>query len=181
MTRQSISQARTVRWALGAAYAVVLIAATVGQAQSKPSGPSGLKATPLDESVLLNWNHVEDEDVQFYRIYRSDTSGELGEMVRRLQPFFITGEMHGRPADGNLENGKTYYYTVQSEATDGTRGGFSEQLAVTPQQNTDVPVPDIKGKFWQIAPHSPSGYEWDNGETDNACDFAIWQAADGTW
>ncbi len=151
-------------------------------AEQGPAGPADLEVTPLDGSVVLEWDLVGPH-VEFYRIYRSMTPGERGRQVERLKPLtrFNERPMHGPPADGGLLNGKTYYYTVQSEAEDGTLGGFSEQVAVTPRRNLEVPVPAIKGEFWQVAPHSPDDYEWDNGHRDNACDFSIWQAADGTW
>jgi hypothetical protein len=162
------------------------MAALAGQpdapAEHQPPAPTNLTVTPLDGSVVLDWDRA-GPDVEFYRIYRSTTPGERGRQVDRLKPLsrFKERGLHGPPADGGLTNGTTYYYSVQSEAYDGTPGGFSEQVAATPRRNPDVPVPGIKGTYWQIAPNSPEDYEWDNGERDNACDFSIWQAADGTW
>ncbi len=39
-----------------------------------------------------------------------------------------------------------------------------------------------KGEWRQLV-HTPdiTGYDWDNGTTDEPCDFTIFQAADGTW
>jgi len=161
---------------------VVLCAAVAASAAADVPGPKNLAATPLDGAVVLKWEPV-GEAVEFYRIWRSDKAGERGEVIRRLKPLsrFNRRPMHGPPVDGNLVNGRTYYYTVQSEARSGGLGGFSKQVAATPVATTRVPVPRIKGTYWQIAPHSPSGYRWDNGDRDNACDFSIWQAADGTW
>ncbi len=34
---------------------------------------------------------------------------------------------------------------------------------------------------WRIVKRSPSNYEFDNGEEDEVVDFAVFQAADGTW
>jgi len=34
---------------------------------------------------------------------------------------------------------------------------------------------------WRIIKRSPSNYEWDNEELDEANDFTLFQAADGTW
>ncbi len=152
------------------------------KAAEPPPGPTGLTATPLDAAVVLKWTPV-GESVEFYQVHRSTQAGELGERVLRLKPLtrFRKRPMHGPPVDGNLANGTTYYYTVRSEAPDGTLGGFSEQVAATPRANTRLAVPRIRGTYWQVAPHSPSDYRWDNGERDNACDFSIWQAADGTW
>jgi len=151
-------------------------------AERGPEGPANLTVTPLDGAVVLKWDLV-GPDVEFYRVYRSRSPGERGRRVERLKPLsrFHDRPMHGPPADGGLTNGTTYYYTVQSEGHDGTPGGFSEQVAATPRRNNSVPVPRIRGTFWQVAPHSPDDYEWDNANRDNACDFSIWQAADGTW
>ncbi len=34
---------------------------------------------------------------------------------------------------------------------------------------------------WRVVERSPSGYEWDKGETDEVVDFTVFQADDGSW
>ncbi len=41
-------------------------------------------------------------------------------------------------------------------------------------------LPEMDGPMWQIAENSPDVAPYNTGY-HNACDFSIWQAADGTW
>ena len=43
-----------------------------------------------------------------------------------------------------------------------------------------MPVPVLEGAWWQIAPNAPDVGDLKTGE-ENACDFALFQAADGSW
>jgi len=44
---------------------------------------------------------------------------------------------------------------------------------------TDVPVPQIDGPWWQVA-GNPMDHKYAT-ERQEPVDFAVWQAADGTW
>jgi len=58
---------------------------------------------------------------------------------------------------------------------------FAETAPETPYlTDTDKTSDGWLSAGWRIAA-SPSGYEWDNGDTDEVVDFTIFQAADGTW
>ncbi|MBX7257615.1 MAG: hypothetical protein K1Y02_14740, partial [Candidatus Hydrogenedentes bacterium] len=48
-----------------------------------------------------------------------------------------------------------------------------------PAPNTDIVVPVIDGEFWQIAGNPDLGKY--TTPKQQPVDFAIWQAADGTW
>ena len=54
-------------------------------------------------------------------------------------------------------------------------------LLIGPAQAEDcLLVPVLKGNWWQIAPNAPDVGDLRTGEA-NACDFAIFQAGDGSW
>jgi len=53
-------------------------------------------------------------------------------------------------------------------------------MAEAAQAADSLPVPVVEGKWWQIAPNAPDVGDLKTGE-ENACDFAIFQAGDGSW
>ncbi len=48
-------------------------------------------------------------------------------------------------------------------------------------KKTDQSRDGWDAEAWRIVKRSPSNYEWDNGEKDEANDFTVFQAADGSW
>ncbi len=158
-----------------------LLALAVAHAHAKPpSAPKNFRAEPADRAVVLRWDDA-DGDVEWYYVCRSTTPGGPYEPVDRMKKFRASSKMHGVVPNAPVENGTTYYYVLKAESHADEMGPPSREVAVTPRRNTDVPVPRIEGRWWRVAPHSPDLETYDNGDKDNACDFTLYQAADGTW
>ncbi|MHC4400648.1 MAG: hypothetical protein ACYTG0_13310 [Planctomycetota bacterium] len=52
--------------------------------------------------------------------------------------------------------------------------------AEPPDTTAAIEVPVVVGPWWQIAPNAPDVGKWATGK-ENACDFTIFQSADGRW
>ena len=156
----------------------VAMAATVRA--GAPTAPGFHAVEPADATVVLKWDNSEG-DVEWYHVYRSTSKGGPYEPVDRMKKFRATSKLHGVVPNGPLKNGTTYYYVLRAESHDGQMSLPSRELSATPRRNTQVPVPRIVGRWWQAAPNSPDLEQYDNGDKDNACDFTLFQAQDGSW
>lgn len=93
-----------------------------------PTAPTLLTPTPGDRQVTLSWTAVPN--AQSYTLFRSETSGFLGV------PVATTGSTS--VANGNLENGTTYYYHVKASNSVGSSPASNEQSA-TPSGGPNPP------------------------------------------
>lgn len=83
----------------------------------------------------LSWTNPADADFASVSIYRSTTSGTLGEMVR-------TGETGTSWSDTGLINGTTYYYTLHAVDINGNESTNTDQGSGTPTAlNSNAPGP----------------------------------------
>jgi hypothetical protein len=83
-----------------------------------PEAPTGFVAVYTQESIVLTWDEVRGQEINFYRVYRSEGNGfdVIGETVT---PVFN---------DENIEPSKKYYYRVT--AVGKTEGPPSEEVEI---------------------------------------------------
>ncbi len=83
-----------------------------------PEAPTGFVAVYTQESIVLTWDEVRGQEINFYRVYRSEGNGfdVIGETVT---PVFN---------DENIEHSKKYYYRVT--AVGETEGPPSEEVEI---------------------------------------------------
>ncbi|MFI6419459.1 fibronectin type III domain-containing protein [Streptomyces sp. NPDC050842] len=109
-----------------------------------PAPITGLKATPREDGVLLEWTPSPEPDVKYYRIFRAEWydngEGETGWIAYRL------GEYLGPDASsylhGNVPDGENVLYGVIATDT-----WLNEMYATDPDMNwvevTELGTPDI--------------------------------------
>jgi fibronectin type 3 domain-containing protein len=88
-----------------------------------PSAPTGLSATPNNESVSLSW--TASSGATSYKVYRSTTSGGEGTTA------YATVTSGTSYTDTGVTNGTAYYYTVAAVNSAGT-SAQSAQVTATP-------------------------------------------------
>jgi fibronectin type 3 domain-containing protein len=103
-----------------------------------PIAPYGLKVTPLDSRVTLEFNGPippSSSSVR-YNIYRSTTKSGFtsSNIVATKIPSFSTSSTSTPYVDLNLRNGTTYYYAVTA-VTGVLESGFSPVVAAQPTAN----------------------------------------------
>lgn len=110
------------------------------QSAGAPNYPvSNLKAYPGNGKVALEWNAPADtSNVSGYYVYRGPYSGKYDEPA---SDFPIEGTSY---VDENVENGKTYYYTVRAVHKDNTVSPASNEVSAVPKAPTPpvVNIPD---------------------------------------
>jgi fibronectin type 3 domain-containing protein len=83
-----------------------------------PSAPTGLIALYTQESVVLTWDEVRDQEIKFYKVHRSEGN-----------TFIIIGEVTTPVfTDKNVEPSRKYFYKVT--AVGDTEGSPSEIIEI---------------------------------------------------
>lgn len=110
------------------------------QSAGAPNYPAtNLKAYPGNGKVALEWNAPADtSNVSGYYVYRGPYSGKYDEPASDF-PVKET-----KYVDENVENGKTYYYTVRAVHKDNTVSPASNEVSAVPKAPTPpvVNIPD---------------------------------------
>jgi len=101
-----------------------------------PSIPTGLKATPTETSVILDWND-NPETIKGYFIYRSTTSGSG---YTRLKTTVTTASTY---TDKTVSYGTQYYYVVTSVSTLSSESLYSSEVSSVPRIYGDFEVNQI--------------------------------------
>ncbi|MEM0964898.1 MAG: sulfatase-like hydrolase/transferase [Verrucomicrobiota bacterium] len=91
-----------------------------------PDSPINLTVQATDGQVVLDWADDTSGALDFYSVYRSESS-----------PVTTFASVVGSPSDSSftdtgVTNGTTYYYAVLATATDGNSSVLSEEVAATP-------------------------------------------------
>jgi len=105
------------------------------QSAGAPNYPAtNLKAYPGNGKVALEWKAPADtSNVTGYYVYRAPYSGEYEDPASDF-PVKETNYV-----DENVENGKTYYYTVRAVHKDGTVSPASNEVSAVPK----APAPPV--------------------------------------
>jgi hypothetical protein len=97
-----------------------------------PAAPTGINSVTGDESVLVYWYAVGENDIDHYSIYRSETDPDEG-FVRIATVSESTTEY----TDNNVTNGQTYYYRLKAVDDAGNVSDFSDYAMDTPRPEGD--------------------------------------------
>jgi len=104
------------------------------QSAGAPNYPAtNLVAYPGNGKVALEWKAPADtSNVTGYYVYRAYYSGKYEEPTT---DFPIKGTKY---VDENVDNGKTYYYTVRAVHKDGTVSPASNEVSAVPKAPTPL-------------------------------------------
>jgi Tol biopolymer transport system component len=86
-----------------------------------PGPPMGLTAYEENDKVVLSWDHAEDEDFQYFRLYRSTVEDFATEEL------ILETEEIGY-LDSGVEVGITYYYRISAVDFNQNEGESSEAI-----------------------------------------------------
>ncbi|MFQ6615862.1 MAG: FG-GAP-like repeat-containing protein, partial [Fidelibacterota bacterium] len=100
-----------------------------------PAAPTGLVAEAGDRQVTLTWNRNDEDDADKYRIYGGTTPAPTTPVDSTLSPGDTTKTITG------LANGTTYYYHITAVDTANNESNFSNEVNVTPGDNTPPAAP----------------------------------------
>jgi chitodextrinase len=95
-------------------------------ATTPPGAPTRLTATPGDGRVDLDWADNPESDLDGYNVYRSDSQGGPHD---KINGSLLPGSVY---ADGNVNNGDTYYYVVKAVDESGNESTASDEISATP-------------------------------------------------
>ncbi len=95
-----------------------------GDGDLPTAAPEGLFASASNERVDLDWDDNTESDLDFYTVYRSETSGS-GYVS-------ITNVTTSAYADTNVVNDTTYYYLVTATDHTALESANSTEVAATP-------------------------------------------------
>jgi hypothetical protein len=83
--------------------------------------------TPIQHSVILNWNASTSSHVKAYNVYRADIAG--GTFKRLTTPPIRLTTF----TDSTVESGRTYYYVTSAVGSNNAHSGYSNTaIAVIP-------------------------------------------------
>jgi len=89
-----------------------------------PPAPTGVTASPNgDNQILVSWDAVSG--AASYNVFRSTTSGGPYDLIANVA---ATSTSHN---DTGLNGGTTYFYVVQTVASDGCTSDFSAEASAT--------------------------------------------------
>ena len=90
--------------------------------QVAPSSPSGLSVVETEENITVRWTASDDEDLDFYDIYRSLLESSGFEQINDVPVHKTFSEY----ADNNVIEDITYYYRIKSTDVAGNESNFSD-------------------------------------------------------
>jgi hypothetical protein len=101
-----------------------------------PGAPLELDAQAVMANVELTWSasHYHDEDLDFYNVYRSDTSGFIPDEGSFIGTAVDTLYTDVEPGAG------PWYYLVTAEDVHGNESEPSNEASALPWTNVDDPV-----------------------------------------
>jgi len=97
-----------------------------------PSRPQGVYSITADEAIYIYWLPVQDEDLDYYRIWYSSSANGVYEFIGTS-----TDESY---IDYDVQNGVTYYYAVSSVDLAGNESELSYETVF------DTPRPESYGQ-----------------------------------
>jgi len=121
--------------------------------------PTNLEATALtDGRVSLDWDDNSESDLDYYKVYRSTTSGNYGTAIDTV--LALDGSVY---VDASVSLGVTYYYVVTAVSTSSYESGYSNETNVVPVDT----APTAPTGLVAAGGDSTISLDWDdNSETD---------------
>ncbi len=112
-----------------------------------PSAPTGITATAGAEKVTLSWTNPTDADFTGIKIYRSTTSGTVGDLVTT-----IASTTTASYENTGLTGGTKYYFVVRSYDSSGNISINTAQVNATPTASTALPATgaNMKNFIWML-------------------------------
>lgn len=113
----------------------------------QPSAPTGLTVTATADSVTLDWDPVDLDELTAYHVYRDVDPIDTTVAPSTLETYASTAATETRYTDLEVKSGQTYYYRVtavnedvQSHYSDEASAfHYPEEVAVDIQQSFDDP------------------------------------------
>jgi hypothetical protein len=93
-----------------------------------PAAPTGVNSVTGDESVLVYWYAVGENDIDHYSIYRSNSSPDE-DFIRIATVSESTTEY----TDNDVANGETYYYRLRAVDEANQASEYSDYAMDTPR------------------------------------------------
>lgn len=124
--------------------------------QVPPSAPTNLNGRYLFNSVAINWTQASDNDVQGYKVYRSNlVDGE----------YTLIGETSDSSlGDSDIITGNTYYYKVSSYDYAGNESDLSLPTTVVVQS---------LGDYVFVADFEDNNGSFTTGGTNNSWEWGV--------
>lgn len=132
---------------------------------ARPATPTGLNATALNGSVVLDWNDNTEPNLTVYKVYRSTVSENYGDA---LTPNPTSNAF----VDNTVSNGTTYFYTVSAVDANNNESNQTTEVSATPEESS-IPAgtilfgsdnegfagftsstPDASQESWSVEPDS---------------------------
>ncbi|SCZ06378.1 bacillopeptidase F [Paenibacillus polysaccharolyticus] len=121
-----------------------------------PGTPSALSATAdILGNVTLNWTGSDDEDLESYVVYRSETASSGYEAVGTVKKTTFT--------DTATESNATYYYTVAARDYSGNESEKSNEVSITVEVPEDIYIDSFDGNDDNGWTHAGTKDEWERG------------------
>lgn len=98
-----------------------------GTPHSVPLEPQNLTDYPMFDLIQLAWEPNSELDLSYYRVYRSQSEGVLGELVAN-----IPGISHTYNDANVIGSHLYYYYSVCAVDTDGNASPFTQAVSSRP-------------------------------------------------
>ena len=98
-----------------------------------PGAPQGLFAGSTGEGIMLTWDHADDEDFSYHKVYRQDQdSPDVAEIFETVDTFFVDQSA----TDGSWE------YWVTSVDMNGNESTVSDVVSLLLSADESLMVPD---------------------------------------
>jgi hypothetical protein len=97
------------------------------ETDANPAIPQGVYSVTGDDLVTIYWYHVQDADLDYYKVWRSDDDYQYTRIGTTIDTFYV---------DDSVSNATTYYYAVSSVDLAGN------ESALSPETVFDTPRPD---------------------------------------
>ena len=101
-----------------------------------PAAPTGLAATPGNDTVSLDWSDNGEADMNGYNVYRSTTQGSG---YGKLNVALVADSNY---IDSDVNNGTPYYYVVTAVDINDHESVYSIEAPATPDYQTCQDVID---------------------------------------
>jgi hypothetical protein len=115
-----------------------------------PDTVRNVRGRVVGSNIVLSWDPVEDEDLNYYVVYRSEVPGFNPDSTTKI------GEVGKETfVDENVRLGKTYYYRVSAVDHSGNEGPASKEFALVV---TSVEEERIIPKTYELYQNYPNPF-----------------------